>query len=61
MMSFDKSRLPSRHVTNSHGCEARKTMMYNIKTELYPEGLSEEDLQKPLIGVCDLLERIGAM
>ncbi len=52
MMSFDKSRLPSRHVTNSHGCEARKTMMYNIKTELYPEGLSEEDLQKPLIGVA---------
>lgn len=47
----DKSKLPSRYVTNSHGCEARKTMMYNIKTELYPDGLSEEDLQKPIIGV----------
>jgi len=51
-MSFDKSKLPSRYVTNSHGCEARKTMMYNIKTDLYPEGLKEEDLQKPLVAVA---------
>jgi dihydroxy-acid dehydratase len=48
---FDKSKLPSRYVTNSHGCEGRKTMMYNIKTDLYPDGLTEEDLQKPIIGV----------
>ncbi len=48
MTKIDKSKLPSRYVTNSHGCEARKTMMYNIKTELYPDGLSEEDLQKPI-------------
>ena len=48
---FDKSKLPSRYVTNSHGCEARKTMLYNIKTDLYPDGLSEEDLQKPFVGV----------
>ena len=52
MAKFDKSKLPSRYVTNSHGCEARKTMMYNIKTDLYPNGLSEEDLQKPIIGVA---------
>ena len=51
MTQFDKSKLPSRYVTNSHGCEARKTMLYNIKTDLYPEGLSEEDLQKPFVGV----------
>lgn len=51
MTSFDKSKLPSRYVTNSHGCEARKTMLYNIKTDLYKEGLSEEDLQKPFVGV----------
>ena len=50
-MTFDKSKLPSRYVTNSHGCEARKTMMYNIKTDLYPDGLSEEDLQAPIVGV----------
>lgn len=47
----DKSKLPSRYVTNSHGCEARKTMLYNIKTELYPHGLTESDLQKAFVGV----------
>ena len=51
MSKISKSTLPSRYVTNSHGCEARKTMLYNIKTELYPNGLSEEDLQKPFVGV----------
>lgn len=52
MRKINKTNLPSRYVTNSHGCEARKTMMYNIKTDLYPNGLSEEDLQKPIIGVA---------
>jgi len=51
MGTFDKSKLPSRYVTNSHGCEGRKTMLYNIKTDLYPEGLTEDDLQKPFVGV----------
>lgn len=51
MPKFDKSKLPSRYVTNLHGCEARKTMLYNIKTDLYPNGLTEEDLQKPFVGV----------
>jgi dihydroxy-acid dehydratase len=51
MPKFDKSKLPSRYVTNLHGCEARKTMLYNIKTDLYPNGLAEEDLQKPFVGV----------
>ncbi len=51
MPKFDKSKLPSRYVTNSHGCEARKTMLYNIKTDLYPQGLAEDDLQKPFVGV----------
>ena len=51
MSKISKATLPSRYVTNSHGCEARKTMLYNIKTELYPNGLSEEDLQKPFVGV----------
>ena len=50
-MPINKSKLPSRYVTNSHGCEARKTMLYNIKTDLYPDGLSEDDLQKPFVGV----------
>ena len=48
---FDKSKLPSRYVTSVSGCEGRKTMLYNIKTDLYPEGLTEEDIQKPFVGV----------
>src|SRR3989338_3281005 len=51
MKKFNKSNLPSRYVTNSHGCEARKTMLYNIQTDLYPQGLAEDDLQKPFVGV----------
>ena len=51
MTKFDKSKLPSRYVTNSHGCEGRKTMLYNIKTDLYPNGLTDEDLAAPFVGV----------
>lgn len=51
MTKFDKSKLPSRYVTQSHGCEARKTMLYNIKTDLYPDGLEDDDLDKPFVGV----------
>jgi dihydroxy-acid dehydratase len=51
MTKFDKSKLPSRYVTNSHGCEGRKTMLYNIKTDLYPQGLTDEDLASPFVGV----------
>ncbi len=50
-MKFDKSKLPSRYVTHSHGCEGRKTMLYNIKTDLYPDGLTDDDLDKPFVGV----------
>jgi dihydroxy-acid dehydratase len=51
MPKFDKSKLPSRYVTNSHGCEGRKTMLYNIKTDLYPQGLTDADLNSPFVGV----------
>lgn len=51
MPKFDKSKLPSRYVTNSHGCEGRKTMLYNIKTDLYPNGLNDDDLASPIVGV----------
>lgn len=51
MTKFDKSKLPSRYVTESHGCEGRKTMLYNIKTDLYPEGLNDDDLASPFVGV----------
>ena len=52
MTEFDKSKLPSRYVTDNHGCEARKTMLYNIKTDLYPDGITDEDLKGPIIGVA---------
>lgn len=48
---IDKKLLPSRYVTQSHGCEGRKTMLYNIKTDLYPQGLTDEDLARPFVGV----------
>jgi dihydroxy-acid dehydratase len=51
MNKFDKSKLPSRYVTESHGCEGRKTMLYNIKTDLYPQGLNDADLASPFVGV----------
>lgn len=51
MPKFDKSKLPSRYVTHSHGCEGRKTMLYNIKTDLYPQGLTDADLASPFVGV----------
>ena len=50
-MTINKKNLPSRYVTHSHGCEGRKTMLYNIKTDLYPQGLTDEDLAKPFVGV----------
>ena len=41
--SVDKSRLPSRHITETHGSEGRKTMLYNLKTEGHPEGITEAE------------------
>jgi dihydroxy-acid dehydratase len=48
---FDKSKLPSRYITQVHGCEGRRTMLYPMQTELYPQGLKDEDIDKPLVGV----------
>ena len=48
---FDKSELPSRYITQVHGCEGRRTMLYPMKSELYPEGLTDNDIDKPLVGV----------
>lgn len=49
--TFDKSKLPSRYITSVHGCEGRRTMLYPMKTELYPDGLKDQDIDKPLVGV----------
>lgn len=51
---FDKSKLPSRYITESHGCEGRKTMLYNLKTEGNPTGIGVEGgLDKPFVAVVD--------
>lgn len=48
---FDKSKLPSRYITKVHGCEGRRAMLYPMQSELYPEGLSDDDIDRPLVGV----------
>jgi dihydroxy-acid dehydratase len=53
-MPVDKSRLPSRHITETHGSEGRKTMLYNLKTEGHPEGIGKSGgLNLPFVGVAD--------
>lgn len=49
---FDKSKLPSRFITQVHGCEGRRTMLENLKTEGYPEGTGP-GLDNPLVCVAD--------
>lgn len=49
---FDKSKLPSRYITQLHGCEGRRTMLENLKTEGYPEGCGP-GLDNPLVCVVD--------
>lgn len=50
--TFDKSKLPSRYITQLHGCEGRRTMLENLKTEGYPEGCGP-GLDNPLVCVVD--------
>ena len=50
---FDKSRLPSRFITSTHGCEGRLTMLKNLKTDVQPEGIGEGLEEKPLVCVAD--------
>jgi dihydroxy-acid dehydratase len=51
---FNKSKLPSRYITELHGCEGRKTMLYNLKTDGNPNGIGVEGgLDKPFVAVAD--------
>lgn len=52
MPKFDKSKLPSRYITNVHGCEGRRTMLENLKTDAFPEGTGP-GLDDPLVCVVD--------
>ena len=50
---FDKTKLPSRFITSTHGCEGRLTMLKNLKTDVHPEGIGEGLEDKPLVCVAD--------
>lgn len=50
---FDKSRLPSRYITSVHGCEGRLTMLKNLKTDAYPEGIGKDVDERPFVCVVD--------
>ena len=47
-----RRKLPSRFITQVHGCEGRRTMLENLKTETYPEGMGPH-LDKPFVCVVD--------
>ena len=49
---IDKKTLPSRFITHMHGCEGRRTMLENLKTEAFPNGCGEA-LDNPLVCVVD--------
>ncbi len=53
VLNFDKSRLPSRYITSVHGCEGRLTMLKNLKTDAYPEGIGQDIENRPLVCVVD--------
>lgn len=48
-----KENLPSRHITSTPGCEGRLTMLKNLKTDAYPEGIGEEVEDRPFVCVVD--------
>ncbi len=50
---FDLSKLPSRYITKVHGCEGRLTMLKNLKTDAYPEGIGEDVENRPFVCVAD--------
>ncbi len=53
MQSIDRSKLPSRHITTSHGYQGRLTMLKNLKTEAYPEGMGKDLEERPFVCVVD--------
>jgi dihydroxy-acid dehydratase len=50
---IDKSKLPSRFITSTHGCEGRLTMLKNLKTDAYPEGIGADVENRPFVCVAD--------
>ena len=52
-MTLDKSKLPSKFITKVHGCEGRLTMLKNLKTDAYPEGIGGDVEDRPFVCVVD--------
>ena len=51
---MDKKQLPSKFISNVHGCEGRLTMLKNLKTDAFPQGPGKDDLEtKPFVCVVD--------
>lgn len=51
---MDKKQLPSKFISNVHGCEGRLTMLKNLKTDAFPKGPGPNDLEtKPFVCVVD--------
>ncbi len=52
--SFDKSRMPSRHVTVGPERAPHRSFLYSM-------GLSDEQIAQPLVGVATTWNEVGAV
>ena len=50
---FMDHKLPSRYINRVHGCEGRLTMLKNLKTDAFPEGIGDAAETRPYICVVD--------
>jgi dihydroxy-acid dehydratase len=50
---FLDHKLPSRFINRVHGCEGRLTMLKNLKTDAFPEGIGDAAETRPYICVVD--------
>ena len=46
-------KLPSRYINRVHGCEGRLTMLKNLKTDAFPEGIGDAAETRPYVCVVD--------
>jgi dihydroxy-acid dehydratase len=50
---FLDHKLPSRYINRVHGCEGRLTMLKNLKTDAFPEGIGDAAETRPYVCVVD--------
>jgi hypothetical protein len=46
-------KLPSRYINRVKGCEGRLTMLKNLKTDAFPEGIGDAAENRPYVCVVD--------